>query len=193
MASERDALLDAATKLFLSKEFKSVTVEELQEASGLSKAAFLRQASSKEEVLHAVLARDVQQLIDAVRPGVRRGRKIADILEGVAAKAFEYIDSHPLMMTLMTGTIEVAVPDWAPRFEELRQRCLAVPVEALKVGVSQSEIRDDLPLDLVAALMFELQMSGFLLHHKQGKDRAFKAAQRRKAGIELLLNGLRPR
>lgn len=193
MASDRDAILDAATKWFLAKELEAVTLEEIQAASGVAKSAFMRQVSSKEDALHQVLQRDVQTLIDSVRPSVRRGRKIADILEGIAEKAFEYIEAHPLMMTLMTGTIEVAVPEWAPRFEELRQRCMAIPVEALKVGVSQSEIRDDLPLDLVAALMFELQMSGFLLHHKQGKDRAFRAAQRRKAGIELLLNGLRPR
>jgi TetR/AcrR family transcriptional regulator, cholesterol catabolism regulator len=191
--NERDAILLAASRVFLTRGFKGVSLEDIAAEAKVPAATLIRHAGSVDELLHQLLVRDTKKLMEIASTQVVAGRPILQILEGVAEKTFDFLEATALMRLLMIGTLDTAFPDWATQFDELRQRCLSVPVAALKQGVAQGEIRKDLPLDLVAGLMFELQMSGFILHHKKGKDRAFKAAQRRKAGVALLVDGLRPR
>lgn len=66
----RDALSDAALKLFLQHGFEAVTVEEIAQTAGVSRRTFFRYYKSKEDVLVEHLDRDGEYFLSelAARP-----------------------------------------------------------------------------------------------------------------------------
>src|SRR4051812_36064791 len=67
----REAILDAATRVFAERGYRGATVDAILAAAGLSKGAFYWHFESKEELMRAVLAerveRPVKELIELIR------------------------------------------------------------------------------------------------------------------------------
>jgi TetR/AcrR family transcriptional repressor of nem operon len=85
-SEKRDSLLAAARRLMLEKGFPATTVDQICEASGVTKGAFFHYFESKEAVGRAVIERFVSDLVETFRSGPFR--EVADPLERVDA----YID-----------------------------------------------------------------------------------------------------
>ena len=191
--SEQDRILDAAAKLFLRNGFGKTQLDDVGRQSGAGLGAVMKVCFSKEELLYRVLQREVGELVgEAMRP-VSPDVPFPELMRVVAERAFGVIESRPLVLRLLLGLWDAEAPAWEERFHELRQRLISVPQEVLKIGVAQGALRDDLPLDLAAALLFEVHVAGYLLHHRPGPDQALRAEQRRALAIDVLFNGMRVR
>jgi TetR/AcrR family transcriptional regulator, acrAB operon repressor len=89
----REAILDAATRVFAERGYRGATVDAILAEAGLSKGAFYWHFASKEEVMRAVLAerveRPVKELIELIRSAgpdenvsAVATRRFAEFLEG---------------------------------------------------------------------------------------------------------------
>src|SRR5580700_7980344 len=66
----REAIVEAASRLFLQRGFGSVSMDELAEAAGLARRTLYNQFTSKEEIFREMLLRVSGHLKDAFPPGI---------------------------------------------------------------------------------------------------------------------------
>jgi TetR/AcrR family transcriptional regulator, regulator of autoinduction and epiphytic fitness len=80
----REAIVEAAERLFLERGFGSVTMDELAEAAGVARRTLYNQFASKEEIFREMLLRVSGQLEDAFPPGIETRGEVDDVLRLVA-------------------------------------------------------------------------------------------------------------
>src|SRR5271167_1319308 len=85
----REAIVEAAERLFLQRGFGSVSMDELAEAAGVARRTLYNQFSSKEEIFREMLLRVSGQLEDAFPSGVETQGDVEDVLRLVARMILE--------------------------------------------------------------------------------------------------------
>src|SRR5579871_3021969 len=80
----REAIVEAAQRLFLERGFGSVSMDDLAEAAGVARRTLYNQFTSKEEIFREMLLRVSSQLEDAFPPGMETQGDIEDVLRLVA-------------------------------------------------------------------------------------------------------------
>ncbi len=85
----REAIVEAATRLFLERGFGSVSMDELAEAAGLARRTLYNQFASKEEIFREMLLRVAGQLEHAFPPGIETQGDVEDVLGLVARMILE--------------------------------------------------------------------------------------------------------
>ena len=80
----REAIVEAAERLFLERGFGSVTMDELAEAAGVARRTLYNQFASKEEIFREMLLRVSGQLEDAFPPGIETRGEVEDVLRLIA-------------------------------------------------------------------------------------------------------------
>jgi len=85
----RDAIVDAAERLFLERGFGAVSMDELAESAGLARRTLYNQFTSKEEIFRAMLVRVAGQLEHAFPPGIETRGSVEEVLRLVAEAIVE--------------------------------------------------------------------------------------------------------
>jgi TetR/AcrR family transcriptional regulator, regulator of autoinduction and epiphytic fitness len=85
----REAIVEAAQRLFLERGFGAVSMDELAEAAGVARRTLYNQFSSKEEIFREMLLRVSRQLEDAFPPGIETQGDIEHVLRLVARVILE--------------------------------------------------------------------------------------------------------
>ena len=85
----REAIVEAASRLFLQRGFGSVSMDELAEAAGLARRTLYNQFTSKEEIFREMLLRVSGHLEDAFPPGVETQGDVEEVLRLVARMILE--------------------------------------------------------------------------------------------------------
>ena len=162
-AEQQKMVLDGAVKLALTKELSSITLDHLAKASGVSGFDIIRQYHSKENILAAVLERELELIAGSVpAPELRfPGETLKDELQ-VLAKIMlnEYRVRLPFLGTLLTEAIKN--PDVGAMFYRtfiVQGRLLFT--EFLNVRKRLGELRPD--VDVEASAAFFLSALTFIL------------------------------
>ena len=125
----REAIVEAATRLFLKHGFGAVSMDELAEAAGLSRRTLYNQFTSKEQIFREMLLRVAGQLEDAFPPGIETQGDVEEVLRLVAGMILE-LNGQPEYL----GFLRMVVADtrqfpwiaeefaavWTPRPSALR-------------------------------------------------------------------------
>ena len=82
--SSREAIIEAAERLFLERGFGAVSMDELAEAADVARRTLYNQFSGKEELFRAMLDRLSVQLEDALPPGIETQGDVDHVLRLVA-------------------------------------------------------------------------------------------------------------
>ena len=85
----REAIVEAASRLFLERGFGSVSMDELAEAAGLARRTLYNQFTSKEDIFREMLLRVSGQFEEAFPPGVETQGDVEEVLRLVARMIFE--------------------------------------------------------------------------------------------------------
>jgi len=83
-AGSREAIVDAAARLFLERGFGAVSMDELAEAAGLARRTLYNQFARKEDIFREMLLRVARQLEAAFPPGIETQGDIEDVLRVIA-------------------------------------------------------------------------------------------------------------
>src|SRR6516165_7049898 len=85
----REAIVEAAERLFLERGFGAVSMDELAEAAGVARRTLYNQFASKEEIFREMLLRVARQLERAFPPGIETRGKVEDVLPLIARMILE--------------------------------------------------------------------------------------------------------
>ncbi len=87
--ASREAIVEAAVRLFLERGFGSVSMDELAEAAGVARRTLYNQFTSKEEIFREMLKRVSGQLESAFPPGIETRGDAEDVLRLIARMILE--------------------------------------------------------------------------------------------------------
>src|ERR1700738_5493263 len=80
----REAMVEAAERLFLERGFGSVSMDELAGAAGVARRTLYNQFASKEEIFREMLLRVASQLEHAFPPGIETQGNVEEVLRLIA-------------------------------------------------------------------------------------------------------------
>jgi AcrR family transcriptional regulator len=141
-----DRILDTARELLLSWGYRRVTIDELSRRAGVGKGTIYLHWRSREEVFHAVSAREAATMADAIVDAVRADpAEVA--LHRYHRRLFVEAMHRPVLRALYTrDTDTLGAFLAAPHHQKLEERKLEVVRDYLAVLASESMLRSDLRL-----------------------------------------------
>ncbi|WP_331373383.1 TetR/AcrR family transcriptional regulator [Sinorhizobium chiapasense] len=90
----REAIIEAAGRLFLERGFGSVSMDDLAKAAGVARRTLYNQFATKEDIFREMLRRVSGQLEDALPPGLEPHGDVEDVLRVIAHAILE-LHRHP--------------------------------------------------------------------------------------------------
>jgi len=116
----REAIIEAAVRLFLERGFGAVSMDELAGAAGLARRTLYNQFASKEEIFRQMLLRVSGQLENAFPPGIETQGDVDDVLRLIARMILD-LHRHPEYL----GFLRMVVAD-SRQFPWIAQEFAAV-------------------------------------------------------------------
>lgn len=188
--AKKECILVEAAKAFARFGFRKASIDEIARKAGVAKGTVYLAAESKEDLFYQVLHREVRAWIAEVS-GTIDPRVPADQLLALASRAgLDYLDSRPLVKHLLFGEAHMLLPNWVERLDALVELGGQNVQQILRLGIAQGIFREDLDVEVVAQLLLDLQLAYFVLHDR-GDGRAARIERRGKAGLDLVLNGIK--
>lgn len=191
--AKKECILVEAARAFTRFGFKKASVDEIARGAGVGKGTVYLAAASKEDLFYQVLHREIRAWVADVSLTIDPRVNADELLEKLSLASFVSLESRPLLQDLLFGKTFSQLPAWAQRLHELRALGNANIIEVLRLGIRQGLFRPDLDVETVAGLLGDLQLSGYLLYGTNSRGFDETLMQRLKAGLDLVLNGLRLR
>jgi AcrR family transcriptional regulator len=152
---KRKEILDAAKKVFLHRDFSTVTIEEIAESAALSRATIYLYFKSKQDVYTGILLRDMDRLISGLTQSFIQTDTVRNNLFRMATSYMNFFRGHPEYFTTLSfyffpGRRE-PLPDEASSTiaARLADGIFAIE-EAIRLGIERGEAR---PIDTRAATL----------------------------------------
>lgn len=139
--AKSQAILDAASRIFLSREFHDVLIDDIAALAGTGKGTIYRYFSTKEELffvsvlhgldgLHAVLSREIAE---KESPRAR--------LSSIATQTLKFTWNRRDLVTLLHRDERLFLRRKA-EFEERRQKIVTLVAQAIEEGMRRGEFRE---------------------------------------------------
>ena len=171
--ANRQAILDAAQKIFLERGYEGVTIRDVIGATDLASGTFYNYFRTKEEVLRALVEEQIQSLTAQLQGVRRQARSLDEFVHGAYLAAFTRIAQDPVLYHLMMRN-EAAVRSL------YAEGVMGVSTKALRDDIDDAIRRGIMPaLDanyLAAALFGAGYEMGRILAATPDKDPAAAAA-----------------
>jgi len=151
----RAEILDAAKKIFLAGDYASVTIDDIADIAGISRATIYLYFKSKQEVYTELLFRDLDEMITLLTGSLDRNDSVRNNLFRMATSYMNFFRVHPEYFTtlsfyFMPGRTETLPAEAAAKIStRLNEGILAIE-EAIKLGIARGEAR---PVDARAATL----------------------------------------
>lgn len=195
----REAILDAAERLFADRGYESTSLQEVGAMAGVSRATPGYFFGSKADLHRAVLERSFAEVRLAVREGRERARASEKgsevVLAGVVSDYFDFITANPNFVRLieweaLSGGRQLQD---SPHLE-VAQEALAAVQEELDFEQPWSTDAVQLLLSVIGLCWFPLVHAATLIQALgvDPGDPEFLEARKRHV-VDLVLNGIRPR
>ena len=194
----REAILDAAERLFAAQGYEGTSLQEVGLAAGVSRGTPSYFFRSKAELYRAVLERTFGQVRTAVKSGRERALKSGEpqevVLAGAVGEYFDFISGHPHFVRLLEWEALQGggqFGELAPHLSAIHEAVAAIADE-LGFGAEDRGRAEQLVLSILALCWFPLIHARTLLPGMGGNpdDPAF-IGQRRQHIIDLVLHGMR--
>ena len=196
----REAVLDAAERLFAERGFEATSLNDVGTAAGVSRGTPGYCFGSKADLYRAVLERCFAEVRSAVRSGRERalasGESSDKVLAGIVSEYFDFITTNPYFVRLieweaLTGgrTLEEVPPHI-----EAAQEALAALSDELALDPERPDEAAQLLLSVIGLCWFPLVHSHTMLR-ALGIDATtpgFLQARKRHV-IDLVLSGMQGR
>jgi AcrR family transcriptional regulator len=194
----RNAILNAARKLFLEKGFKHVTVENIARKAELSKGSVYLYFSSKEEIYTQILLNDIDKFNRKSSQIFQNGKPAAVLVMDFACIYVDFFlndrELFRIMMTFMLHTEELNLT------EAVNQHIIDVTNNTVKIietilqhGIDRGEFPRDINLGQSRNALWGLLNGIISLHLFTGRE-ANKEERIRstiKGSLSVFINGLK--
>lgn len=155
--SVRDRIMAEAARLFVARGYNGISMREIAEAVGVSKAGLYYHFTDKEALFVAVISADVERLAASVTAARAAGETARDQVRALLRALFALPPDERAMMRLASQGLPELSPAAAERFLGLYHGGFIGQVSAiLRGGIERGELR---PLDVPAATWVLLGMA----------------------------------
>ncbi|HXI21632.1 MAG TPA: TetR/AcrR family transcriptional regulator [Gemmatimonadales bacterium] len=196
----REAVLDAAERLFAERGYEATSLSDLGREAGVSRGTPGYFFGSKDRLYRAVLERCLERVRTAVRSGRERALASREspevVLAGAVGEYFDFINANPFFVRLLewealAGGNHLAV---LPPHLEAAQEALGAIVTELALDPGDETEARQLLLSMLALSWFHL-VHGPTVLRALGVDPASPAfqAERRRHVVNLVVQGVRGR
>ena len=192
-SAKREAILEAAGRAFARHGFKKASVDEIARDAGVAKGTIYLACASKEDLFYQAVHRELRAWIAEIAKHIDPRVPADELLGRAAMAAYEYLGTHTLVKDLFSGIFHGQLPGWGGRFNELREMGTANIREILELGIRQGVFRENLDVDETARLLQDLNLISYLREARTGPPSAEELQRRFRAGLELVLLGIKPR
>jgi AcrR family transcriptional regulator len=102
--SVRDALLEAAAELLARRGFKSVRMQDVADAAGVSRQTVYNEFTGKWGLAQAVLLRHTDAYLDGVDEALSRHQDLCSAVAAAVTYTLKTASDDPLKKAMLTGT-----------------------------------------------------------------------------------------
>lgn len=101
MQNKAKLILRAAEKLFMSRRYHEVTVEEVARRAGVGKGTIYRYFKDKEELYYQIILTGLDELVASLGPAVAEGEDAGQALRRMVSKIVEFHSQRESLFALM--------------------------------------------------------------------------------------------
>jgi AcrR family transcriptional regulator len=151
----REAILKASADVFGRLGYATAKIADIAETAGVATGTVYNYFDNKEAVFAAIVDRGRRELLERIQAAANGRRGLARLSEIIATVFVTLEEQAPMFAVYVeaTGLPYTGVPDSDPGVEEGRTAMMAYLEAAIVDAIEQRELRDDLPVeDLAAAL-----------------------------------------
>ena len=147
----RNYILDAAEKLFFSRGYDDVSMDDIANEVELNKATLYLYFKNKESLFFAIVLRGVRILHAMVSEGVKNCENGIKILDATGIAYFNFVNKYPdynqAYLYFLSGRFAIEdrenVNEDVKEILRLRQNSFAIKCNAIKLGIEEGVIRQD--------------------------------------------------
>lgn len=144
-AELRERILDEAARLFVAYGYHGISMREIAEAAGLSKAGLYYHFKDKEDLFLAILSTNLERIEQAIRAARGEG-PVRKQLSRVVKAIFAIAPEQRAIIRLASQEIQHTGPEARARFGALYQEKFVGQIEGmLRAGVESGELA---PMDV---------------------------------------------
>ncbi len=189
--SKHDAIIQAAMQCFIELGFKKSSIDEIAVRANVGKGTVYLACESKADLFYRAVHADLQAWAAQIARFVDPRQSAEQILRKMAETGVIYLGDHPLVRGLFAGVHEGMMPDWAERFSELRAMGRSTVADVLRLGIRQGELRSDLNVEAVAAVLQDFTHSGYVLYGDAWVKDPSTATTRIQTMFDMVFRGIR--
>lgn len=161
-ARKRDYIIDSAEKLFFSKGYDTVTMDDIAKVVGLNKATIYFYFKSKESLYLAIVLRAVRLLdqvvketVNNARPGIQRIDAISNAYTWYYSVSTDYTRVYRYFRAGRFGKIDAEdVSEYLDEITELEKEIFNTVCDVVKAGIEDGTVRPDVhPADVAILII----------------------------------------
>ncbi len=169
-----DKILAAALDLFVTKGYDGTTVDQIAEASGLTKGAIYFHFTNKADVLDALLDQVEHHFVDPMDQRVRQaGPRARDKMVAFAHQQSELgIGKTRLAILAIRTSSDFSQQDIAARdkIRHIYRRLYAIVEDVIELGKAQGDFRTDIGTRQLASYVIAAHDGTFLEWQRRGLE-----------------------
>jgi len=196
-------ILDGAEKLFFSRGYDDVSMDDIANEVELNKATLYLYFKNKESLFFSVVLRGIRILNAMIEEGIKDCKTGVEILDTIARVYFEFVNKYPdynrAYLYFRSGRFDIEdrkdVNQVAKEILKLRQDTFAITCNAIKSGIDEGLIRSDVdPVEMTIFLtmilknLTEMRSDFKKVLEKQGIDQHQFSADVRDFVHRMLMN-----
>jgi AcrR family transcriptional regulator len=138
-------ILDAASRVFLSREYHHVLIDDIAALAGTGKGTIYRYFSTKEELFFLSVLHGLDDLHAALSRELKEKESLQARLASIATQTLQFSWNQKDLVTLLHRDERLFAKRKA-EFEERRQRIVSLVAQTIEEGMRRGELREVNPL-----------------------------------------------
>ncbi len=143
----RDYILDEAEKLFFSRDYDDVSMNQIAQEVGLNKATLYLYFKNKESIYFAIVLRGVQIFKKILKNKVNSGNTGIDKLEEAGRAYFEFYKDYPhyheAYLYFKSKRFKDSTDEYALQIESLTGDLMIIICNSIQEGIKDGTIRKE--------------------------------------------------
>lgn len=157
----RNYILDAAEKLFFTRSYDEVSMDDIAKEVELNKATLYLYFKNKESLFFSVVLRGIKILNSMIEEGIKSCKTGIQILDMIGKVYFEFIERYPdynrAYLYFRSGRFDLEdnkdMNEVAKEIIKLRQDTFTITCNAINSGINEGLIRRDIdPVEVTVFL-----------------------------------------
>jgi AcrR family transcriptional regulator len=152
----RAEIMDAAEKLFTSRHYHEITLDDVSQEAHVGKGTIYRYFEDKDDLLFEAASRGFDDLCELVTRTSGVQGPFAEQLVSMCRRISEFFQRRRQWLRMMQseeGRMRWCSEDLQERWAQRRKKLVTAVAAILQRGVAEDKIRSDVPADLLANLL----------------------------------------